>query len=122
MAEQIAMLDGLGAYGEKPIGDVDPRLLPSYQTTPAPALMQGRIPTYPPKPYTLGSGEADLDLGRDEGMSGTSKLLIALGIGGVLVWASQSKGSTLQGDAGYPEPEMVKLEGAKRRRRRRKKK
>ena len=118
MAEQIAMLDGLGAYGEKPIGDVDPRLLPSYQTTPAPALMQGRIPTYPPKPYTLGSGETE----PDRGMSGTSKLLITLGIGGVLVWATQSKGSTLQGDAGYPEPEMVKLEGAKRRRRRRKKK
>lgn len=53
MAEQIAMLNGLGAYGENPIGDLDPRLaaarVASLRTTAVPNA-------YKPVPYTLQGG------------------------------------------------------------------
>jgi hypothetical protein len=51
--EQIAMLNGLGAYGENPIGDLDPRLaaarVASLRTTAVPNA-------YRPVPYTLQGG------------------------------------------------------------------
>lgn len=124
MADMIAMLDGLGAYGEKPIGDVDPRLLPSYNTaSPQKQSWETRSPVAnPPRPYTLGNEPSELDMQRNPGMTTTSKVLLGGGAALLLLWLSQKKSGPVSAAPGYPEPEMVKLEGAKRRRRRRKKK
>jgi hypothetical protein len=48
--EQIAMLNGLGAYGENPIGDLDPRIAAARTA----ALRTTAVPNaYQPVPYTL---------------------------------------------------------------------
>lgn len=117
MAEMIAMLDGLGAYGENPIGDVDPRLLPARQLTAGHKSMEGKVPTYSPKPYTLGADS-------DRPAMGTGpKVLIALGVA-TIAYALLQKTSppAPAAVAGYPEPEMIDSIGAKPARKRRRKK
>lgn len=126
-AEMIAMLDGLGAYGQNAVGDVDPRLLPSRVMSPPSQLTAGPVPTYPPRPYRLGAlgnqTSEDTSAKAEEGMGKVPKLLIAVGGISVLVWAMQKASSPKSPPPqmnGYPEPEMIDVPRPKRRRRRKK--
>lgn len=127
MAEMIAMLDGLGAYGQNPVGDVDPRLLPSRTMSAGHRSMTGTVPTYDPRPYALGaasSEDAGEGSGREEvGLGVLPKVLIGAGALMLLAWGVQKSGKRPPPAMnGYPEPEMIQLPRQKRRRRRKAKK
>lgn len=124
-AEMIAMLDGLGAYGKNPVGDVDPRLLPSRMMTAGHASMAGPVPTGNIRRYALGAAEDE-----ETPPAGSSvdtaitlpKVLMWAGAAVLAVWGYQAitsgGGAPAPAVNGYPEPEMVHLPAPKRRRRR----
>jgi hypothetical protein len=110
MADMIAMLNGLGAYGEFPIGDVDPATSARIgQTSPGTGLSNEQITVYNPQPYTLGKIDDE-----EEGLSGTTWLFIVLGLGAAAWGISKmvKSASPEPGEDfldGIAEPEMIEL-------------
>lgn len=114
--EQIAMLNGLGAYGENPIGDLDPRLAAAR----AASLRTTAVPNaYKTVPYTLGAADdkgADTDAWyKSKWVWGGAALLAA-------VWfydrsrRAAGKSGILPFN-GFEEPEMLRSLGKSPRRR-----
>ena len=111
--EQIAMLNGLGAYGENPIGDLDPRLAAARSAS----LRTTAVPNaYSPVPYTLGANG-------DSGFPTWVKWA-GLGVAALFAidwWQRRSGGPGILPFNGFEEPLMLSsLSGKKRSRRRRK--
>jgi hypothetical protein len=109
--EMIAMLNGLGAYGENPIGDLDPRIAAARSAalaTTAPAY------AYRPVPYTLGSTGSDT---ASEAAWYKSKWVWGGVAALAAVWwydrsqKSQGGAGILPSINGYAEPEMVESLG-----------
>ncbi len=125
--EMIAMLNGLGAYGENPIGDLDPRIAAARSAslaTTAPAY------AYRPVPYTLGAvlTACKTEKGEDGKVDATGKCVVefpwyknkwvwgSVAALAAVWWYDRSQKS--QGNAGilpsingYAEPEMVESLG-----------